>query len=228
MTAWKICEKRYEKHNLDLNLIVDKIDLLQIKTLNNPDDYRLLKIDKLDNSPYNAKIYDEIMIKLTIQMRCNYFSDFRHGMFTKSSISTLSSKLPKDVLKVADSQVASRWGNITDFQGFDLITPNEREARFSLADQDSNIAKLAFELKEATNCSNVIMKLGKRGAFFVNSNTYNSVDSFATDIKDAVGAGDALLAYSTLMMLSSKSLIQSTILGSIRSSLNVNLMEIYQ
>ena len=41
------------------------------------------------------------------------------------------------------------------------------------------------------------MKLGKRGAFFVNSNTYNSVDSFATDIKDAVGAGDALsLLYS--------------------------------
>ena len=132
-------------------------------------------------------------IKLTIQIGdAIIFSDFRHGMFTKSSISTLSSKLPKDVLKVADSQVASRWGNITDFQGFDLITPNEREARFSLADQDSNIAKLAFELKEATNCSNVIMKLGKRGAFFVNSNTYNSVDSFATDIKDAVGAGDAL------------------------------------
>ena len=78
----------------------------------------------------------------------------------------------------------SRWGNITDFQGFDLITPNEG-ARFSLADQDSNIVA-RFELKEATNCSNVIMKLGKRGAFFVNSNTYNSVDSFATDIKDAV------------------------------------------
>jgi len=26
-----------------------------------------------------------------------------------------------------------RWGNIIDFQGFDLITPNEREARFALA-----------------------------------------------------------------------------------------------
>ena len=41
--------------------------------------------------------------------------------------------------KVADSQVASRWGNITEFKNFDLITPNEREARFALADQDSGI-----------------------------------------------------------------------------------------
>ena len=157
----------------------------------------MLKIDKLDNSPYNTKIYDEIKDKInSIECDAIIFSDFRHGMFTKSSISTLSSKLPENIFKVADSQVASRWGNITEFKGFDLITPNEREARFSLADQDSNIAKLAFDLKEATNCSNVIMKLGKRGAFFVCDNTYNSVDSFTTEIKDAVGAGDALLAYS--------------------------------
>ena len=34
------------------------------------------------------------------------------------------------MFKVADSQVASRWGNILEFKNFDLITPNEREARF--------------------------------------------------------------------------------------------------
>ena len=41
-------------------------------------------------------------------------------------------------MKVADSQVASR-GNILDFKSFDLITPNEKEARFSMADQDSSV-----------------------------------------------------------------------------------------
>ena len=45
-------------------------------------------------------------------------------------------------MKVADSQVASRWGNITQFKNFDLLTPNEKEARFSLADQDSTVEKL--------------------------------------------------------------------------------------
>ena len=49
---------------------------------------------------------------------------------------------------MADSQVASRWGNILEFKGFDLITPNEREARFALADQDSGVRPLAPELYE--------------------------------------------------------------------------------
>ena len=55
----------------------------------------------------------------------------------------------KGAFTVADSQVASRWGNILEFKGFDLITPNEREARFALADQDTGVRPLAARLHEA-------------------------------------------------------------------------------
>jgi hypothetical protein len=64
------------------------------------------------------------------------FSDFRHGIFNRDTIPHLTKALPPKAFKVADSQVASRWGNILEFRGFDLITPNEREARFALGDQD--------------------------------------------------------------------------------------------
>ena len=67
------------------------------------------------------------------------FSDFRHGIFNPNSIQKLLKAIPKKSFKTGDSQVASRWGNITEFKNFDLITPNEREARFSLADQDSTV-----------------------------------------------------------------------------------------
>ena len=66
------------------------------------------------------------------------------------------------VFRVADSQVASRWGNILEFQGFDLITPNEREARFALGDQDTCPAAGAEALR-AGNCRDLILKLGERG-----------------------------------------------------------------
>ncbi len=64
---------------------------------------------------------------------------------------------------MADSQVASRWGNITEFKGFDLITPNEREARFALADQDSGIRPLASTLYDVAKCKTLMLKLGERG-----------------------------------------------------------------
>ena len=73
-------------------------------------------------------------------------------------------------------------------------------------------------MKEYTDCKNVILKLGPRGIFFMNDELYHSVDSFAKDVKDAVGAGDALLAYATLAMLASNSLIQACIIGSIAAA----------
>ena len=59
----------------------------------------------------------------------------------------------------ADSQVASRWGNIVEFRNFDLITPNEKEARFALANQDGTVKELASQIYELTDCKNIILKL---------------------------------------------------------------------
>jgi sugar/nucleoside kinase (ribokinase family) len=44
------------------------------------------------------------------------------------------------------------------------------------------------------------------------------LESFVEQLVDAVGAGDALLAYATLTMLASKSEAQATILGSIAAA----------
>jgi len=181
--------------------------------------YRLLKIDTLDNTPISSKISDQIVKKITDhKVDCVVFSDFRHGIFNKTTIPKLAAAIDKSAFKVADSQVASRWGNITEFQHFDLITPNEREARFALADQDSNIGQLSTMLKEKTDCKNVILKLGDRGMFFMNDTLYHSVDSFAKNVKDAVGSGDALLAYATLTMLATGSLVEASIIGSIAAA----------
>ncbi len=112
---------------------------------------------------------------------------------------------------MADSQVASRWGNITDFQGFDLITPNEREARFALADQDSGIRPLASTLYRRGPVQDADPQAGRaRACSPAASSDHESldsffvVDSFVERLADAVGAGDALLAYATLSMLATR------------------------
>lgn len=189
------------------------------------DGYRLLKIDTLDNATISGKILDKLIdsIKNT-STDAIVFSDFRHGIFNRSTIDRIIDAIPTNTFRVADSQVASRWGNITDFKNFDLLTPNEREARFSLADQDSTVGKLAGFLKEITNCKSLILKLGDRGVFTIPSEENNcksnffAIDSFADRVIDAVGSGDALLAYSTLSLLSSGSEAIATILGSMAAA----------
>jgi rfaE bifunctional protein kinase chain/domain len=187
--------------------------------------YRLLKVDRLDN----RSISDEIVLTLTKAVSTEaaealVFSDFRHGMFNRRTIPTLTDAIPVGAYKVADSQVASRWGNITEFRGFDLITPNEREARFALGDQDSGIRPLAADLYDAAQCKTLILKLGDKGVLTCRHGDHQSLDSFfvvdnfVDRLIDGVGAGDALLAYATLSMLANKCELTATIIGSMAAA----------
>ncbi len=216
----KFVTEELEKHHIRVDEIIDHNRPTTNKNvIVTADGYRMLKIDTLDNSPINTKMERVIHESIIIgKSNAVVFSDFRHGIFNKNSIPKFTRAIPKGSFKVADSQVASRWGNITEFQYFDLITPNEREARFSLADQDSNIGQLAGTVKEKCRAKNIILKLGERGLFLLNSDMRQSVESFTDNLRDAVGAGDALLAYATLAMLSSKSLPVAAIIGSIAAA----------
>lgn len=187
-------------------------------------DYRLLKLDTLDNRAISQEILEELEAHISgVKSDAVVFSDFRHGIFNALTVPALTKSIPVDKFKVADSQVASRWGNIGEFKEFDLITPNEREARFVLADQDSTVGRLAGSMIEVSSCLNLILKLGDRGIIGLSRSSavkdaYFSLDSFAHNVVDPVGAGDALLAYATLSLLSTGSLVIAGILGSMAAA----------
>jgi rfaE bifunctional protein kinase chain/domain len=213
--------------DIEVNAIIDPTRPTTNKNAFIADNYRLLKVDKVDNHSISDKILHQIEghVRKT-RAQAVVFSDFRHGIFNRQTIPPLIAALPKGAFRVADSQVASRWGNILEFTDFDLITPNEREVRFALGDQDSVIRPLGLELYRQARCKTLILKMGARGlityrampkaaedvrAFFV-------VDSFAQNIVDAVGAGDALLAYATLSMVATGNAVIASILGSLAAA----------
>ncbi len=217
--------KELKELKIKSNLIIDKLRPTTEKNAIIANKYRLLKIDTVNNDPISLDIQKKIENFIKKSKSQNLiFSDFRHGIFNSNSISKFSSVSKKYKFRAADSQVASRWGNITDFKNFNLIIPNEREARFSLGDQDSTVRDLVLKLYDKTKTKNIILKMGNKGIFsFLGSkNKKNdfafSTDSFTNNAIDPVGAGDALLAYSTLSLIASKSLTISSIIGSIAAA----------
>jgi sugar/nucleoside kinase (ribokinase family) len=148
------------------------------------------------------------------------FSDFRHGIFNRQTIDTLKAAIPSSALKAADSQVSNRWGNILDFNGFDLITPNEREARFALGDQDSVVRPLALDLFKRADCKYLILKLGERGLMAYRSpgpqpREFFTVDPFVDHLEDPIGAGDALLSYASMAVAKTNDIVIASILGAL-------------
>lgn len=194
--------------------------------------YRLLKVDKLDNRSITGKTLTQVLDH-TRETHCDalIFSDFRHGIFNHQTIPQLTAAIPPGTFRVADSQVASRWGNILEFKDFDLITPNEKEARFSLGDQDSVIRPLALKLYNEARCKTLILKLGSRGMITYravespedNVRAFFAIDSLTNRAVDPVGAGDALVAYSTLALATGSNPVIAAILGSMAASLECEI-----
>ena len=210
-----------KKHGVDCQAIIDNTRPTTNKNAIVAENYRLLKIDRLDNRSISEKILTQLQSQISSNRTdAVIFSDFRHGIFNSQTIPHLIESIPKGVFRVADSQVATRWGNILEFQGFDLLTPNEREARFALGDQDSVVRPLAYKLYVRANCRTLILKLGSRGILtYRNRNEHDprmfiAIDSFVDDLVDAVGSGDAMLAYATLVMMSTGNEVIASIVGS--------------
>ena len=214
-----------EEHGIHCNAVIDPTRPTTQKNLFTAGGYRLVKVDSVDNRSMSDKIAETFVRRISgTESDVVVFSDFRHGIFNGSTIPQLTHAIPAGPLRVADSQVATRWGNILDFQGFDLLTPNEREARFALGDQDSIIRPLALDLYRKASCKYLILKLGERGIITYrapdpNVRSFFTIDSFAEHVVDPVGAGDALLAYSTLALVATKDPLIASILGSVAAAM---------
>ena len=190
--------------------------------------YHLLKLDTVDNRSISERMVSALAERIReTPADIVLFSDFRHGIFNRDTVPGLTAAIPREAFRVADSQVASRWGNILDFRGFDLITPNEREARFALGDQDSVVRPLGLELYREADCETLILKLGERGLMTFrgeprsdeDKRAFFSLDSFAENVVDAVGSGDALLAYASLALFKTKSAVIASVLGSLAAAI---------
>ncbi|MBI2339354.1 MAG: adenylyltransferase/cytidyltransferase family protein [Deltaproteobacteria bacterium] len=188
------------------------------------DGYKLLQVDTVDNSVVSEKILGELCHHVTgVDAEVTIFSDFRHGIFQKETIKALTNVRNPASIMVADSQVSNRWGNILDFKQFDLIFPNEKEARFSLGDQDTGIRPLGAELYKRSEAKYLILKLGEKGILVYRDlsespRDFFFIDSFVQDMVDGLGAGDAMLAASTLAYKSSKNILISSILGNLAAA----------
>jgi len=192
------------------------------------DGYRLIRIDTVENKTIEDSLIAEMSQELSsTRSDCVLFSDFRHGIFNKATIPIFLGAVRPGTFTVADSQVASRWGNIMDFAGCDMLTPNEEEVRFALGDQDSVIRPLGSALYELVKCKILMLKVGDRGMLtFRNSmvvddrRSFFAIDSLAREsILDPVGSGDALLAYATLTQISTGNEAIASIIGSIAAGI---------
>jgi rfaE bifunctional protein nucleotidyltransferase chain/domain len=219
--------KDLEEAGVTVNAVIDKSRPTTNKNAFVAEGYRMLKVDTLDNRAISDRYLDQVCNHIR-SVACDMvvMSDFRHGIFNDQNNPSLLDAIPDGAFKVGDSQLASRWGNILDFRNFDLITPNEKEARFALGDQDSVVRPLGSKLYLEAGCKVLMLKMGARGMMTFRGDieatndraAFFTVDSFTDHVTDAVGSGDALLSYASMALKATGNEVVASILGAVAAA----------
>jgi rfaE bifunctional protein kinase chain/domain len=154
------------------------------------------------------------------------FSDFNYGCLPQSLVDEVCRAcLRFGVPYVADSQASSQVGDVSRFLGASLISATEREVRLAVNDFKSGLQNVANKLLEKSGAKGLFVKLGAEGLLSLSSGAQPrtaSLPALNRNPVDVAGAGDALLASSSLALAAGGSIWECAYLGSVAAALQVS------
>jgi rfaE bifunctional protein kinase chain/domain/rfaE bifunctional protein nucleotidyltransferase chain/domain len=125
-------------------------------------------------------------------------SDFGHGLVTpdvKRQLETNASFLAVNT-QINASNI--RYHAISSYRRADYVCINEGELRLDARDRVAPLEMLVGDLTKKMSCERVLVTRGQRGVeYFADDSRYAS-PSFAGNVVDRVGSGDAVLALSAV------------------------------
>ena len=191
----------------------------------------MLRVSHLHQNAINRELQDNIynhLLTIIDEIKVLVFSDFNYGCLPQELVDKIVQLAKiKNVILAADSQSSSQIGDIARFNGMNLITPTETEARISTKNKEDGLIIMAEKLKKISNPKNILLKLGENGLLI-----HASIDSkseWQTDKiealnqfpKDVSGAGDSLLITSVMSIACGASIWESALLGSLAAAVQV-------
>jgi len=221
------------RQGVKLQHVVDAGRPTTLKQRFRADDTTLLRVSKLHQNSISLDLQKHLLaiFKDTIS-GCDLLilSDFNYGCLPQELVEKCISIASSNGTVVAvDSQSSSQVGDITRFKGIDLVCATEREARIGLRDKDSGLARIAEKLRTATECDNIILKLGADG-IIVHSRppegiiTTSNLAALNPQPIDVAGAGDSMLAATGMALAAGASHWVAALLGSVAASMQVSRM----
>ena len=192
----------------------------------------LFRLNHFRPEEAEIQILDEIIGHASrIVANCDLliFSDFSFGTLHPHVVSKLMEDTRRrEMFIAADSQSSSQLGSLSRFKEINLLTPTEHEARLELRNEFDGIAVLTQKLVNSLRVNSLILKLGADGVLLggykdekevVPTDRIPSANSLAVDVS---GAGDSLLAVSSLSMACGRNIYESAYLGSVAAGVQVS------
>ena len=187
------------KRGLDLCLQIDNSRPTTYKIRYMVNNQKLFRVSRLHDNSISKEIELQIISELeqlAVQLDGIVVSDFVYGVISNRLLSSIVRIAKKNKIRLfGDLQCSTQVGNILKFKEFDFLCPTEREARLALSDHESGLEKLALNILELTNTTNLLITLGTDGFVAHQAENGSSVvksqhfPALISNPVDVVGAG---------------------------------------
>lgn len=215
-----------EKFKVRVNWIVDTAHPTVLKKRFMSGRQVMFRLNSFRQEGVSRQMIGEIsqkFVELIEQNDIVIFADFSYGVLNENNSQELL-RLAKDkgLFIAADSQTSSQMGDLSKFSYADLVTPTEREARQEVRNQEGLVV-LSHKLMEKLKARMIILKLGADGILISGQNLHSDhIPALNEEPLDVAGAGDSLLATSTLALTSGADIYTAGLLGNIAAAIQIS------
>jgi len=170
---------------------------LRARVANSPSQ-EILRMDVLPREPLSREEEDAVLERIDAE------SKGVQGIIVLDQIHHLiSARVLRGTVKIARSRKALVHGSSRDhigtFRGFDLITPNDREASGAVDAGSRDPERLGRALKDLGRHRKLVLTLGEKGlAVFDGAGASARCPALAERVADVTGAGDAVSSVALL------------------------------
>ena len=158
----------------------------------------ILRMDILPDGPVARDVEDRILASIRREAAgadAIVVLDQIHHLITKRILQ----ELPGIARSAGALLHGSSRDHIQDFHDFDLITPNDREAHLAVGGDPGDVVRLGTLLKQRGRFRKVLLTLGERGmALASEKGPMLRMETFAKEVVDVTGAGDAVSSVTAL------------------------------
>jgi bifunctional ADP-heptose synthase (sugar kinase/adenylyltransferase) len=126
-------------------------------------------------------------------------ADFGHGTISPEMVKSLGRQAPFLAVNTQANAGNRGFHTISRYHQSDYVSIAGHELRLEMRDLKSELRPLMHQLQERLGCSKLVVTHGRHGcAVCDDQGEFVKVPSFAQNIVDRVGAGDALLSVTSL------------------------------
>jgi len=208
----------------NLLLDIDHVTVLKQRFINNGQ--TLFRLNHYRSGSVKKEIQDLLLEKFrecVSRVDVLIFSDFSYGVLDSGTAHAMISIAREEGVYIAsDSQSSSQNGDLRKFIGTNLLCPTEREVRLEVREPEGLIV-VSERISEIIKNEVTFLKLGAEG-LLINGKGLRTehIPALNGQPKDVAGAGDSLLAVSSLAMASETHPYVSGLLGSIAAAIQVS------